>query len=343
MRFNPFKETNFSELQNNLNYVLTERKDSLKKRFSEWLAAVRKKGNERITLMFIPHSEKKIVNFHISMYTIAAISGIFLIIITATSLIILNHTSTVKEVDKLSLYKSDYNYQIQLYNEEINRLYSVYKNFDEQTNPLFKLTPDGQITDTNAVGGGTPDNSSDAQESASKQNYQDELTFDQMESEFKSTREKLKVIKTFLESKSKVIENAPSLWPVSGNIITAFGSSKTAVLSESSERALGVDIAAYPGSEIRVAAPGTVESVSWDPVYGLRITVSHKFSYSTIYSYCQRVTADVGQKLGKGEIIGYVGKTGRATRYMLHYQIKIGTKYVDPVPYLNRISLDSKL
>ncbi|HPM35568.1 MAG TPA: hypothetical protein PLE16_13340, partial [Spirochaetota bacterium] len=95
MRLNPFRETNFNDLQQNLNYLLAERKDSLKKRFSDWLAAVRKKGNERITLMFIPHSEKKIVNFHISMYTVTIVLSLFAVVIVVTSLTILNHTSTV--------------------------------------------------------------------------------------------------------------------------------------------------------------------------------------------------------------------------------------------------------
>ena len=337
MRLNPFRESNFNDLQQNLNYLLSERKDSVKKRFSDWLAAVRKKGNERITLMFIPHSEKKIVNFHISMYTVTIVLSLFAVIIVVTSLTILNHTSTVKEVDKLELYESDYANQIEMYKEEINRLYSVFKKFDDQADPLFRFTPEG-ASFSSGKGGGSEQPPSDPSSPSIES-----LTIEEIEQEFKASKDKLLVIKRFMESRAKVIENTPSLWPVNGNIITAFGDSKSSSLSGSGERALGVDIAAYPGSEIKVSAPGTVESIVWDSVYGLRITVSHKYGYSTIYSYCQRVTVDVGQKLSKGEIIGYVGKTGRAARYMLHYQIRIGTNYADPLPYLNKISLDSKI
>ena len=50
------------------------------------------------------------------------------------------------------------------------------------------------------------------------------------------------------------------------------------------------------------------------------------------------LTVKKNQKVSKNEIIGYVGRTGRTTRYICYYQIKIGTEYVDPLPYLNRIS-----
>jgi len=49
------------------------------------------------------------------------------------------------------------------------------------------------------------------------------------------------------------------------------------------------------------------------------------------------VTVEEGQKVAKGEIIGYVGKTGNATRHICFYQIKIGTEFVDPLPYLNKV------
>jgi murein DD-endopeptidase MepM/ murein hydrolase activator NlpD len=57
----------------------------------------------------------------------------------------------------------------------------------------------------------------------------------------------------------------------------------------------------------------------------------------THYSHCQRVTVEVGDKVSKGEVIGYVGKTGKSSRHQCFYQVKIGTEFVDPVPYLNRI------
>ncbi len=80
-----------------------------------------------------------------------------------------------------------------------------------------------------------------------------------------------------------------------------------------------------------------MEKISWDSKHGLKITIKHKYGFSTCYSHCQRVVVDINQKLSKGEVIGYAGKTGRASRHMCFYQVKIGTEYVDPYPYLNTI------
>lgn len=62
-----------------------------------------------------------------------------------------------------------------------------------------------------------------------------------------------------------------------------------------------------------------------------------KIGFVTVYSHCQRVSASLDQKVGKGEVIAYVGRTGKATRPVCFYQIKIGTDFVDPAPYLNKI------
>jgi len=80
-----------------------------------------------------------------------------------------------------------------------------------------------------------------------------------------------------------------------------------------------------------------VREIRWDPVYGLTVTIEHKYGFWTTYSHCQRVSVDLEQKVSKGEVIGYVGRTGKATNYICFYQIRIGTEFVDPMPYLNRI------
>jgi len=100
----------------------------------------------------------------------------------------------------------------------------------------------------------------------------------------------------------------------------------------------GIDIESLPGAEIRATAPGKVTDIRWDPIRGLLVIIKHKYGFTTSYSHCQRVTVERDQQISKGEIIGYVGRTGKTARYVCHYAIIIGTEYVDPMPYLNRIT-----
>ena len=72
-----------------------------------------------------------------------------------------------------------------------------------------------------------------------------------------------------------------------------------------------IDIEAFPGSEIRATAPGKVSEIRWDPVLGLVVSIKHKYGFTTSYSHCQRVSVELDQQISKGEVIGYVGRTGQ--------------------------------
>ena len=338
MSLNPFKESNFQDLQNGFGEFFSERFGSLRERSSELWRRFKKKGNERLTIMFIPHNEKKIVNFHISIFMISSVVGTLVVVIVVTSILVLNHASTVKEVSKLKMYGSDSKIQIQYYKDEINKLYDIFQRFKPEITYLYSLTPDNFVDSLWAKGGASApvadkaDNEQDAPAIES-------LNIAEMEKELRTTKEVLDKIKIFMEQRKKIIENTPSLWPVNGYIVTSFGKRNSPVSSRE-EYNKGIDIAAYPGAEIHATAPGAVDSVKWEPGEGLTVSIRHKYGFTTVYSHCQRVSVEDGQKVSKGETIAYVGRTGRATQHICKYQIIIGTDSVDPMPYLNKINRD---
>ena len=98
MRLNPFKESNLFDLQKTLREYLKDHTEWIIAKLQEKWKRFVAKGRERITIMFIPHTEKKIVNFHISIFTISIISGVIMLTVVITSIMIINHTSTIKEV-----------------------------------------------------------------------------------------------------------------------------------------------------------------------------------------------------------------------------------------------------
>jgi len=336
MSLNPFKESNFNDLQRDLKRFLAEYfsgvisgSKALWKRFHE-------KGKERITLMFIPHSEKRIINFHISIFSISFILFVLVTTITITSVLIINHSSTIKEVSKLKKYGSNSKIQIQKYKEEINKLYSIFQKFKPEITHLYSMTPGSDIDSLWAKGGvPNPDNQTNPDSESSPPI--EILNIMEIENELKTTKKILNKIKNFLEYRKKIIENTPSVWPTDGYIISRYGH-RNSPYTFKREFHYGIDIEAFPGADIRTTAPGTVEDIKWDPVLGLTVSVKHKYGFVTSYSHCQRVSVTQGQKVSKGEIIGYIGRTGKTTKYICYYQIKIGTEFVDPMPYLNRIT-----
>jgi len=338
MAINPFKDSNLNDLQENTRQFFYDHFDTTITRIKLAWERFKKKGNERITVMFIPHSEKKIINFHISIFAISSIVGIVVTIVIITSVLIINHSSTVKEVSILKKSGADSEVQVKIYKEEIEKLHGIFQKFKPEITYLYSLTPDSNIDSLWGKGGEINSSPDPASVDSDPGIPSDELLkIQEIRLELDTTKEVISKIKSFLNYKQKLIENTPSIWPVDGFVVSRFGYRNSPYTFET-EFHYGIDIEAFPGAEIKATAPGDIKDISWDPVNGLTVSVRHKYGFITSYSHCQRVSVEQGQKVSKGEVIAYVGRTGKTTEYICLYQIKIGTEYVDPMPYLNRIS-----
>lgn len=95
----------------------------------------------------------------------------------------------------------------------------------------------------------------------------------------------------------------------------------------------GVDYAAMPGTPIKATADGVVLEAGYGAEPGRYVKLRHGGSYSSIYMHMSRIEGGVtrGVEVKQGQVIGYVGKTGTATGYHLHYGLIQGNRYVDPL------------
>lgn len=96
----------------------------------------------------------------------------------------------------------------------------------------------------------------------------------------------------------------------------------------------GVDYAAYYGTSIYSWKDGTVTQAGWNGGYGNFIEVKHGDGTVSRYAHCSKIAVSVGQKVSKGQTIGYVGSTGNSTGNHLHFEIKVNGKFVNPLNYL---------
>ena len=336
MGLNPFKDSNLEVLQQSIEDFLKDNFGFILESIKENWSLFVKKGRERITIMFIPHSEKRIINFHVPIFAISIIVISLIVTITITSLAIINHSSTIKDVIKLKRYGINSNIQKKQYNEEFNRLYNIFQKFKPEISQLYALTNKNVDSQLWAKGGGQPLNGATNIEKGDSPPIE-VLNIQEMQQELKTTKEALEEIKSFLQDRKKIMENTPSIWPVKGYIFSKFGMN-TSPYTFQREFNSGIDIASFPGKQIKATASGKVEKITWDPKFGLKIIIKHKYGFSTSYSHCERVIVDENQLVSKGEVIGYLGKTGKAARHMCFYQVIIGTECVDPYPYLNTIA-----
>ncbi|MDR1557592.1 MAG: M23 family metallopeptidase [Tannerellaceae bacterium] len=95
----------------------------------------------------------------------------------------------------------------------------------------------------------------------------------------------------------------------------------------------GMDFSAPIGTDIYATGNGVVVFSGWKQNYGNCITIDHGFGYRTLYGHLSKANVRVGQKVTRGEVIGYVGNTGLSTGPHLHYEVIIRGKFDDPSKY----------
>ena len=101
----------------------------------------------------------------------------------------------------------------------------------------------------------------------------------------------------------------------------------------------GVDLAQPVGTPVYATADGVISKAEWFSSYGLFISVEHGGNIQTRYGHLSRLNVAAGQTVHKGDLIGYVGSTGRSTGPHLHYEVRIAGAAVNPIPYMQGAAL----
>lgn len=129
--------------------------------------------------------------------------------------------------------------------------------------------------------------------------------------------------------------DAPNLWPVIGPIRSSFGQREDPITGNGEgEFHTGVDISAPMGTPIRATADGVVKSADMESGYGREVIIDHGHDLATCYAHMSGFAVMAGQTVVRGQVIGYVGMSGRTTGAHLHYEVRIHNTPVNPHKYL---------
>ncbi|HEY1498847.1 MAG TPA: M23 family metallopeptidase [Acidobacteriaceae bacterium] len=131
------------------------------------------------------------------------------------------------------------------------------------------------------------------------------------------------------------LAGAPSLWPITGPITSSFGEREDPFNGEGAFHS-GVDISGTFGEMVRATADGTVEVASMASGYGREIVINHGNGIQTLYGHLSGFAVTAGQQISRGQVIGYVGISGRSTGPHLHYEVRIHNTPVNPYRYLRQ-------
>lgn len=127
----------------------------------------------------------------------------------------------------------------------------------------------------------------------------------------------------------------PSVWPLLGRITGSFGERLDPFSGEGAFHT-GVDIAGRLGSPVSATADGVVVFAGWREGYGRLVIIDHGGGVSTWYAHLSAFNTREGARVAQGDVIGYVGVSGRATAPHVHYEVRINNTPVNPWRYLQR-------
>ena len=296
------------------------------------------KGKDKLTVMLIPHSEKKIFNFQISLFTIfflvVILSGVVVTFFISTS----RYTLTKKEMEKLVSAQEGNANALRMFEEEISSLDKAVVDYKNNIKDIIKLL--GASQSENIFGMGGPEteikNLSEIMSLKSKSSYEDEIeTIQRINADIVASERVLENFKKFLAAREEIIQNIPNNWPIIGGgfITSPFGMRRSPFTGKLAMHQ-GVDVSWWPGAPIRATADGVVVFAGMKGGYGRTVQIQHDYGFQTLYAHCSSLRIYEGQKVEKGEIIAFLGRTGRATGFHLHYEVRIGTKAVDPMIFM---------
>lgn len=138
-----------------------------------------------------------------------------------------------------------------------------------------------------------------------------------------------------IKDKEKLLAHTPAIQPVSNKnlnrIASGFGYRIDPIYKTTKLHA-GLDFTAPQGTPIYATANGRVETAgNTGDGYGRHVIINHGYGYKTLYAHMVRVKARVGQTIKRGEVIGWVGSTGKSTGPHCHYEVIKNGRPIDPI------------
>lgn len=295
-------------------------------------------GEQRITVMVIPHSqETKIVRFRVSVFSLIFV-GLLLSAVLAVVVVSrveggtlagrVAHSST-----QLALSQT----KLEQVHDRISTLEEVAAAFNEK---LEETLAELQINR-----GGTPSPLSRkfgilAASLAHDPNMaqQDSQQLHELDTMLSASVASLNEIAALYKTHTQVLHELPTLWPVQGGagIITTYFGPAIEPFTGAMYLHLGIDIADGVGTPLVAAGDGTVVDIEYQPLgYGKYVLIRHCCGYATRYAHMSQIWVRIGEKVKQGQVIGLMGDTGLSTGPHVHFEIHLGGQVIDPMLFMD--------
>lgn len=303
-------------------------------------------GRRKLTIMVVPHSQKQVVNFQTTVFSMVFFLVILGGIIASFFWFSRQSLTTGQDLAKLRNEARTARASLDQLKDETGNLVKAARNFQAAFSGTLSLI--GIDTDNAAVKSSlqTGDLSSLFNVRETVQGSVREVAeLQRLTGYLEDAVQPIEEIGKLLDSQSALFSDIPSLWPIRGgigHISMPFGQNKHPFTGQWYIHK-GIDLSTYrAGDPILATADGQIVTAEYDPGFGYYIIIKHKHGFYTRYAHMSSFRVQRGQYVQQGQIIGYIGNTGVSTGPHLHYEVHIGSDVVDPMKYLNIKTSSSK-
>ncbi len=295
------------------------------------------------TFLIIPQKESSIRKFSLSSTFVKLASFAALVLVLSLVYFVWEHVENVgkiEELNRLRQVNAVQREQIDLLAGKVGEFeqkLSALRQFDKKLRIITNLDNKGENSQLLGVGGPSQD---EGVVGSRVREIEDELidqihkNMDELLDEASFQESSFQELYNYLQEQKSVLASTPSIWPVMGWVTSRYGY-RTSPFTGQREFHRGIDISARLGEPVVAPADGTVVKACRKSDMGNMMTIDHGNGIVTSYGHLLKMSAKkCGQKVKRGEVIGYVGNSGRSTGPHLHYGVRVNGIHVNPQKYL---------
>jgi murein DD-endopeptidase MepM/ murein hydrolase activator NlpD len=281
------------------------------------------------TIIFVPHARAKFRKLKVSHRLLFSLVSVLTSSLCLSTFFSVQYFTSLSQTHELSKLRHE-NKQLQTANEQFSKsvesLRGQLRTVEDRTRKLAIYAGISSLDDSaqGGVGGLRP-------QDLGNNPYRDDV--DKMAFRSRRIESDLSVLEQKLVAQSQLLASTPSIAPVHGILTDGFGGRSDPFTGEPGTHN-AVDISSAVGQAVRAPADGIVVKAEWANGYGNVIYLSHGYGFSTRYGHLSAYAAKPGQHVKRGDVIAYVGSTGRSTGPHLHYEVRLNNVPVNPLEYI---------
>ncbi len=290
-----------------------------------------------LSIIIVPHYKGKFKTITFSKKRVTVLTGVASFLSVALLFFLVDYSlMNINRYKYKALLKISENQKqtIAQYKNSIEELKGRIENFDNYVKKLNIIAglKSPEVLREVGIGSGTSAEHQDALAS----NLTTPLSLDQLKEiseKAESLERNLDALYNFFEDQKIILAGTPSIAPTKGYWVSSYGW-RVDPFTGMKAFHKGIDIATHYGNSVVATADGLVIETTKDKIGGNTVKITHWGGFTTVYCHLSKFLVKPGQRVKRGEVIGLVGKTGKALGPHVHYEVHLNGKPLNPYYYI---------